>query len=516
MSTAHPSGVPKVIGADVELGNFIDGVDAASGSGRAASRLLLAMIRGVAANGATVAGAAGDDSQDWGRKFLRGNGGCAYIDLDHLELALPETRSAFDHVACWRAMLGVARGALARVNRRLRPGYRAHALANCSDGRSHSYGAHVSVLVGRSTWDAIVHRKPHYLAYLAAFQVSSIVFTGAGKVGSENGRPWADFQLTQRGDFFETIAGGQTTHFRPIVNTRDEPLCGDGSSADARALARLHVIFFDATLCQTATLLRAGTLQMIAAMIEAGEVSAEIALDDPLDALQRWGHDPTLTARARLVSGAAATAVELQRRFLEAARRFAARGGFAGIVPRAAELIECWESTLGMLEARDFAGLGRRLDWVLKRQLIERAMARRPRLSWSSPEIKLLDQMYASIDAGDGLFWSCEDAGLVDVVVSRNDIRRAMRTPPADTRAWTRAHLLRRAGADAIDEVDWDHVSFSLRSRFRPWARERCRVDLPRPYGDTRIERAAIFEADRSLDDLVEALGSASSISART
>jgi proteasome accessory factor A len=170
-------------------------------------------------------------------------------------------------------------------------------------------------------------------------------------------------------------------------------------------------------------------------------------------------------------------------------------------------LLDCWEDTLARLVARDFAALGRRLDWVLKRQLIERAMSRRRGLSWSSPEIKLLDQMYASLDTSEGLFWSCEDAGLVDVVVSRDDVRRAMRTPPADTRAWTRAHLLRRAGADVIDEVDWDRVVLSMRSGFRSWTREKRRVDLPRPYGDTRTERAATFETERSLDDLVDALG---------
>jgi len=54
--------------------------------------------------------AAAADPQDRGRRFLPTNGGCAYIDLDHLELALPETLSAFDHVAYWRAMLHVARG----------------------------------------------------------------------------------------------------------------------------------------------------------------------------------------------------------------------------------------------------------------------------------------------------------------------------------------------------------------------------------------------------------------------
>ena len=33
--------------------------------------------------------------------------------------------------------------------------------------------------------------------------ISRQIFTGSGKVGSENGRPEVDYQLTQRADFFE-------------------------------------------------------------------------------------------------------------------------------------------------------------------------------------------------------------------------------------------------------------------------------------------------------------------------
>lgn len=502
---SDPTRVPKVLGSDVELGNFIDGLESASGSGPMASRLLLRQIPGIEATPSQGA-------QDWGRRFLPGCGGCAYIDLDHLEVCTPETLSAFDYVTYSRAMLRIARDAVHQVNARMPDGHRVHAFANCGDGHGHSYGAHMSVLLSRAAWDTIVRRKPHYLACLAAFQASSIVVTGAGKVGSENDRPSADFQLSQRADFIETFLGEQTTYNRPLVNARDEPLCGptgshDAAGAETPALSRLHVIFFDATLCQTATLLRAGTTQIVTAMLEAGLVPAHLALDDPLEALQTWSRDPSLDARARLVSGEPITAVELQGRFLEQARACAETIGFDAVVPRANAILDLWGDTIQKLRERDWDALARRLDWVLKRQILERAIAGRPSLSWSSPELRHLDQLYASIDETEGLFWACEQAGLVDVLVGEADVRRAVEEPPEDTRAWTRARLLRRAGAERVEEIDWDRVGIRLDVPGRPrWWNDRATVRLPLPYGATRHDHHELFAPERTLHDIVAAL----------
>lgn len=504
---------PKVLGADVELGNFILGDDTPGGTGAAASRRLLAEVPGVM-NGPYQFGGGTlvVDPQNIGRRFLPTNGGCIYIDLDHLEVALPETTGAFAQVAYWRAMLQIARDATAQANRRLPAGRRIQVLANCSDGQGQSYGSHASVLLTRSAWDNIITRKPHYLAYLSAFQISSIIYTGQGKVGSENGRPPVAYQLSQRADFIETLVSLQTTYARPIVNSRDEPLCGSAVStrtADESALARLHVIFFDSTLCQAASVLRAGTLQIVVAMLEAGCVNASLALDDPLAALQSWGRDPSLRARARTTSGAALTAVELQLRFLKDARKFAERGGCDGIVPRADEILALWEDTLKKLRARDFAALSRRLDWVLKLQMLQRAMKQRPELTWTSPEIKHLDQLYASLDDSEGLFWAYERAGLVDHLVSDDDIQRAVNDPPDDTRAWTRAHLLRRAGAGAVEQVDWDRVTLKLVAGGSYRWFDRRVVSLPIPFGSTRPANERVFAEARTLEDLVIAMHAA-------
>ena len=497
---AHRPGVPKVIGADVELSNFILGISEPAGTGATASRWLLAAVPGISSGSIATTYAI-----DWGRKYLPEDGSCVYVDSDHLEVALSETFSAFDHVARWRAMLAVVRTALRRVNDELPPGRRLQVLANCSDGQGNSYGSHVNVLLTREAWDNIFCRRAHFLAYLAAFQISSIVITGQGKVGAERGRPDVDFQLSQRADFIETLVSLDTMVNRGVVNSRDEPLCGMASHSGDPSLARLHVIFFDSTLCQVATLLRVGMLQMIVAMLEAGWVNADLALDDPLDALERYSRDPGLRARARLVNGASWTAVELQCGFLDEAKRFEARGGFDGIVPEARGLIALWEDSLIRLRTRDFDALGRRLDWVLKRRLLQGVLDRRPDLTWQSPALKHLDQLYSSIEESDGLFWPVEQAGQVDTVVDEAAVERSRHEPTPDTRAWTRAHLLRLAGQQRVEEVDWDRVRFRIPTGRWPNTRSRT-VHMPLPFGDTRADNERHFADGAPLVAVLEAL----------
>ena len=212
------------------------------------------------------------------------------------------------------------------------------------------------------------------------------------------------------------------------------------ASPDSANKARLHVIFYDQTLCHTASLLKVGVMQIILAMIEAGSVRTSLALDDPVEAVWQWSHDPTLQRHARLASGRKLTAVELQLLFWEEAQRFVAGGGCAGIVPEAQQILELWGDTLRKLRARDYPALARRLDWVLKLQILQRARQQRPDLDWSSPEIKHLDFMYASLDE-DGLYWVLRKSGLVDTLVTDEEIERFRTEPPENTRAWTRANV---------------------------------------------------------------------------
>lgn len=527
--------IPKLCGGDIELGNFVTGADSADGTGNRAALALLRKIRGVSSESRQT-GAACDceecragggqwsysagyrattyshgsghgsyNPQDWMRTYLPGNGGCVYIDLDHLEICLPEVLSARDHVAAWNAMLRIAARAQTAANADMPEGQKIHVLANNTDGHGSSFGSHLDFLITRPAWENIFNRRLQYMLYLAAYQVSSIVFTGQGKVGSEGflgGATPCDYQISQRADFIEVLMGVQTTYNRPIVNSRDEALCGIGRTdpgSPAHSMARLHVIFYDSTLCHVASFLKVGVMQIMLAMIEAEKMNPELILDDPVGAVGTWSRDPLLTARAKLASGKEITAVELQLRFLDEAKAFVEAGGCEGIVPEAGVIMDLWADTLMKLQARDFPALAPRLDWVLKLSMLEHTMKQRPGLTWESPQIKHLDHCYSALDGG--LYQACELQGAVERVVNEEVIERFVNEPPEDTRAYTRSRLLRIAGADGIEHVDWDEITFKLKGA---WPSRRT-VSLANPLGFTKAKTRFLETA--TLDDALDILG---------
>src|SRR5438874_3246028 len=82
---AIPTATAKVRGSDVELGNFVFGLEREEGTGAMASRALLREIEGLPWPAPTASGSFIDpahpsespkvDPQDWGRKYLPSNGG---------------------------------------------------------------------------------------------------------------------------------------------------------------------------------------------------------------------------------------------------------------------------------------------------------------------------------------------------------------------------------------------------------------------------------------------------------
>jgi proteasome accessory factor A len=141
----------------------------------------------------------------------------------------------------------------------------------------------------------------------------------------------------------------------------------------------------------------------------------------------------------------------------------------------------------------------------MKRCALERALERRSDLSWESPELKHLDQMYSSLDETEGLYWAYERAGVVDRVASDAQIEWFMHNPPEDSRAWTRAMLLRVASPEVVDDVGWDFIRFRFRDGY--WHTFH-RLELADPAGFTRAQAAPAFGRSARLDDLLDALES--------
>ncbi len=506
LDTREHRSIPKLVGADFELGNFILGLARSQGTGPEASSALIREVDGVLASrygyggynssygygyyGPAWGGWSGGGSfnaQDRGRKFLRANGGSAYVDLDHAEFCIPEVLSAFDHAAATAAMLRLARDAQTRADEKLPAGQSLQILVNNSDGQSNSYGSHLNFLISRAAWDDIVERRPHYLQFLASHQLSAMIYTGQGKVGSENERPEVAYQISQRADFFETVIGTQTTCRRPIVNSRDETLSGE-----IRNFARLHVICFDNTLCSGANVLKVGGMQLVLAMLEAENIDTHLAIDDLVAAAVKFSHDPSLRRSVRLAEGGRATAIEIQERILEHALRHRERYGFE-TVPRADEILSLWQDTLSKLGAGELDALAGRVDWILKLRILERALEQRSDLDWKSPELKYLDQIFGSLDPDEGLFWPHVRSGLVEAWVGEEEIDHFVNEPPNDTRAWTRAMVLRRFEKDEIERVDWDHIKLRIDKDGQQRSFE---LRLDDPLGYTRELAASLFESD--------------------
>jgi len=481
---------PKVLGADFELANAMESRGASLRQNvHEASRRLLDEIDGYPRQRGW-----GGTAIEWGRRFLSGNGGSAYIDSDHLEINLPEHRRAADHALHVHAGFRVAQRARAAAQAKAPRGGRIEVLATVSDTRK-SWGAHLNVCVSRRLWSEMFGRKPHLAGLFASHLVTATLFTGQGQVGAGNDRPACDYQLAQRPDFFETFTGWQTMHQRPLLNQRDEAHAG-------KSLARMHVIWFDNNLMPAANYLKAGTTQLVLAMLEAGWCDPALLLDDPLAAGWQVSRDLTLSQPLRLAArGKTATAVEVQTRFAEAAGEMVASGELGDAVPGAAEIVKAWLESLEMARRRDVAALARRADWALKYLVLARQIGRRG-LSWRSPEVQALSLRYASLDPEEGLFLQLARAGQVEGMPSEEEIDQAADNPPEDTRAYLRARLLRRHG-DEVTDLDWDRVRFRSGGRYSAgvW------LGLPDPARWGRAESDPVLERCRTARELAEAVG---------
>lgn len=477
---------PRAVGADVEMGNSITGLIRRNGTGADASSMLLKYIRGVPGS-AYLATGASQNPQDIGRKWLQ-NGSCCYIDLDHLEIALPETGSAWEFTAALHAQFKIVEHARERAEAQLPEGQDLHVFACNSDGSGSSWGSHQNFLISRECYDRIFSKRLDCLLWLASYQASACIVSGQGKVGAENGASPVAYQLSQRADFTSEVVALQTTFNRPIINSRDEALCFGN-----KGLARFHHISADVNLCHTANVLKVGILQILLDMIEVDSplIQSDLILKEPVAAFTTYSHDPALRAACPNLNGVLLGALDLQFRFLEAASAFVSSGECDETVPRAAEIIALWSDTLEKLRQNDWDALSRRLDWVLKRAILEDVMLESPNLNWESPEVKHLDLVYGSLNPVDGLYLALEAAGAVDLLVDAAQIERAVTTPPSRTRAYTRGHLLRLFGRDSITFVDWDRIGI----RYPPksyYSRTKI-VQLDNPAEDTRAENGWMF-----------------------
>ncbi|RMF87325.1 MAG: Pup--protein ligase [Nitrospinota bacterium] len=352
------------------------------------------------------------------------NGARLYVDRGgHPEYATAECRTWRDALVQEKAGERIIAELCPFIERELQTiGYRGNLLIakNNVDGAGSTYGSHENYLVERRDSEESAAFFARLARHLVPFLVTRQIFCGSGKVD-----PAVGYQISQRADYISTLFSANTTT-KGIINTKEESL------AHEQRFRRLHLILGDSNMSDFSLALKLGTTGIVLRLMEDEALKPGLELEDPLLALRVISRDPSCQSRVRLRGGRAWTAIEIQEHYLEAAHRYYAT---REPDPLEAEILRHWEETLRLL-AEDPWQLHRRIDWVIKRWLLER-QRQREGLAWPAPQLRQLDIKYHAIYP-QGLFARLEQGGWVDRWVEEEEIEQAKYQPPADTRARVR------------------------------------------------------------------------------
>lgn len=275
---------------------------------------------------------------------------------------------------------------------------------------------------------------------LTAFLVSRTIFIGSGTLNSDG-----TFEISERAagidNVFSWTPSGKP--FYMVVNLVEgaaDVLMGEREVGGLMsAVARLQLGCSEANMCERAEYLKLATTCLVLDMIESGELSDAPRVADPVKAIKTVSKDLTLGTKLQLEDGTEMTAVELQRWYLGRARAFVE--GASTVSLEAKELLKLWEKTLDQLES-DPAELFGCLDWVTKKLLLSRFQDR------PLAARKKLDLKYHELVGG--YHGTLVRAGLAERLLSQEQIRLAMESPPRDTPALARVKALKElAGTQA-------------------------------------------------------------------
>ena len=457
--------VPKVCGIETEYGIVLRGGD--SNPIMASSILVNAYVQtlgrndiagrpsrvswdfedespGIDARGFTAIGAMPPEVETHLVNAVLTYGARFYVDHAHPEYSSPECRTALSATLFDRAGELVLLKSMEAARRSLPPGQEIVVYKNNSDGKGNSYGYHESYLMSRTVpFERIVK-------VLAPFFVTRPIFAGAGKVGAENETSRADYQISQRADFFECLVDLNTMVRRPIVNSRDEP------HAEHAKYRRLHVIVGDANMAELSTYLKVGTLSIVLDLLDAGADVPQIELEDPVQGIKQVSRDVTMKEPLRLAGGRSTTAVAIQRAYLKAAMGYYACHDLSQVTK---DILVRWEDVLDKLE-QDPRLLVRELDWVAKRQMMESYMERKG-CGWDDSRIRLMDLQYHDVRPDKGLYFTLERSHLIERIVQEAEIARAEFTPPPGTRAYFRGRCVSKF-TKSVYGASWTSVLFDV------------------------------------------------------
>lgn len=426
--------------------------------------------------------------------FLR-NGGRLYIDAvgSHEEYATPECTDLLDLITYDRAGRALLQSTLDDLGMADQISFHNNAIDHFG---GHTFGCHENYLVqieDRFFTDA--------LATLLPFLVTRQIFAGSGRVGGHHltrpssksnimtlGEhevdyvwvsnfygveidPLVDFQLSQRADHIVKAISSRVRFNRAIINPKWD------SYYTYSNLHRLHILYGESNMSEYALMLKVGVTSLVLELIEDGVSPVDVELADPMEALRQVSRDPRMRWIVRLKDGSTIPAVDLQRRYLQACRKFIRHRDEQTIM-----VLREWERTLDDLE-RDPLSTADRLDWSAKKKLYQRYIDDQG-LSWQDDMMQSIDLEYHNLNPAVSIYSGLEQAGEITRYTTDEQVQSAITTPPENTRALGRGilvdMLIAHPGVRYV--IDWDAVyieknrQLELKNPFQTYEKECLKV----------------------------------------
>lgn len=413
------------------------------------------------------------------------NGARLYIDAvgSHLEYATAECRLLKDLVANDRA----GHRQIVRAINELGLGDAVNVYNNSVDHfGGHTFGCHENYLVRAD--DDFLNTSVHMLY---PFLVTRQIFAGVGRVGGHlltagGLRPtyqevmdnpvdyiWVShvysvtpdervpFQLSQRADHIIKTIASRVRFNRALINPKWEHFYSH------EGMTRLHMLFGESNQSEYAYALKVGTTLLVLQLLEDGLVPESMVLAQPLLALRDVSRDQSFQWLVTMLDGQIIRAVDLQRKYLKLAERY------RGASDQTDWILNEWAHVLDKLESDPMA-LGDRLDWVIKRKIVEQYMSEEG-VGWDDDALHSVDLEYHNIDPEKSLFHGCQEMGLTKRLISDVDIVEAMTDPPQNTRAKGRSQLVEQVLARKSSKFymfDWNGVAMDRHTY----------IEMPDPY----------------------------------
>ena len=378
------------------------------------------------------------------------NGSRCYYDVGHFEVSTAETTNFRDLIVWEKAGEKILDWLRKVIEEKYTAGTKVHAFKNNTSPDGTSYGSHENYCVLRS-----LPFPQQFVRELVPHFTTRIIYTGAGDLID------GKYVLSPSAYLTSQLVSGETMHDTGVLNTRDEP------HANGRKWRRLHVIVGDALMNETAIMLRHFTTSAVLQLMESGGLADVPKLAKPVEDMwhnveirnpEKW--------EVHLENGSVVSPIDVQRYYLEKTEP---------LVETQPErlALKAWEQVLDGLEKRKSKDLARKIEWLDRYYAIQEALEEKDGLDVDMMACK----QYSEIGTERSLFYRRQRAGLIDRVVTDDEIMRAIREPPSNTRA-----RLRRKLCDTfnIEKIDWSLVVVEDEDGRR-------RIELPDPYA-TELE----------------------------